>query len=180
LENSVINAGEVAAARGLVLLRAEGEGVYVDTCVGGTGVVLEGLDDVEVAALTLRETILAVELELGSDDGVLAPTVHVKSGLGEDECAGIGDKGLLVGGSTPRSRAPLDCAGTGNTTGGLKSAGHLEKAGGVDVAVVAFAGANCGGAAESVDGVGKSINGISVVEGLGTECAVEDTGSIKG
>jgi hypothetical protein len=61
----------------LVLLRAEGEGVYVDTCVGGTGVVLEGLDYVEVAALTLRETVLAVELEFGSDDGVLAPTVHV-------------------------------------------------------------------------------------------------------
>jgi hypothetical protein len=62
LEDSVINAGEVAAAGGLVLLRAEGEGVYVDASVGGTGVVLPGLDNIEVAALTLREAVLAVEL----------------------------------------------------------------------------------------------------------------------
>ena len=77
-----------------MLLRAESEGVDVDTCVGGTGVVLEGLDNVEVAALTLRETVLAVELELGSYNGVLTPAVHVEGSLGEDECASIRDKGL--------------------------------------------------------------------------------------
>jgi len=96
LEDSVINAREVAAAAGLVLFRAKGKGVYVDTSVGGTGVVLEGLDYVKVAALTLREAVLAVELELGSDDGVLTPAVHVKSSLREDEGAGIGYKGASI------------------------------------------------------------------------------------
>jgi hypothetical protein len=47
---------------------------------------------VEVAALTLRETVLAVELELGSYNGVLTPAVHVKSGLGKDEDTSIGYK----------------------------------------------------------------------------------------
>ena len=51
--------------------------------------VLEGLDNVEVGALALREAVLAVELELGSDDGVLTPAVHGEGGLGENEGAGI-------------------------------------------------------------------------------------------
>jgi hypothetical protein len=72
-----------------VLFRAQGEGVHVDTSIGAAGVVLEGLDNIEVRSLTLREAVLAVELELGSDDGVLAPTVHVEGGLGKNEGAGI-------------------------------------------------------------------------------------------
>jgi len=40
-------------------------------------VVLEGLDEVEVAALTLRETVLAVELDLGDRDGVAELRVRV-------------------------------------------------------------------------------------------------------
>jgi hypothetical protein len=77
LENGVINAGEVAAARRLVLLRAEGEGVYVDTSIGVAGVVLEGLDYIEVGSLTLREAVLAIELKLGSYYRVLTPAMHV-------------------------------------------------------------------------------------------------------
>jgi len=50
----------------------------------------------EVGTFTLRETILAVELELGSDDGVLAPAVHVEGGLGEDKGTGIGNGGAFV------------------------------------------------------------------------------------
>ena len=53
--------------------------------------VLEGLDNVKVRALALREAVLAVELELGSDDGVLAPAVHVKSSLGKHEGASVRD-----------------------------------------------------------------------------------------
>jgi hypothetical protein len=56
-------------------------------------VVLPGLDNIEVRSFAFREAILAVELELGSDDGVLAPTVHVQSGLGKNECTSIADKG---------------------------------------------------------------------------------------
>ena len=89
LEGGVVNAREIARARRLVLLRAKGERVDVDARVRGAGVRLERLDEVEVGALTLREAVLAVKLELGGDDRVLAPAVHVKSRLGEDEGARI-------------------------------------------------------------------------------------------
>ena len=62
LKGGVINAGEVARSRRLVLLRAKGEGVHVDTGIRVASVVLEGLDKVEVSTLTLREAVLAVEL----------------------------------------------------------------------------------------------------------------------
>ena len=91
LKSSVVNAREVATAAGLVLLGAQGEGVHVDAGVGGGGVVLVGLHGVEVGAFTLREAVLAVKLELGGDDGVLTPAVHIERSLGEDESAGIRD-----------------------------------------------------------------------------------------
>jgi len=78
-----------------VLLRPEGERVDVDAGVGCASVGKVRLDKVKVGSLALREAILAVELELGGDDGVLAPTVEGKSGLGEDKGAGIGDERLL-------------------------------------------------------------------------------------
>ena len=62
LKNSVVNSGEVAAARWLVLLRAYGKGVYVDTSLRAASVVLVWLDNIEVRTLTLREAVLAVEL----------------------------------------------------------------------------------------------------------------------
>lgn len=76
-----------------MLLGAQGEGVHVDARVGAAGVVLERLDLVEVGALALREAVLAVKLELGSDHGVLAPAVHVEGGLRKNEGAGIGHIG---------------------------------------------------------------------------------------
>ena len=93
LEHSVVNAREVARPGRLVLLGPQGKGVHVDASVRRTRVVLEGLDDIKVGSLTLGEAILSVELELGSDDGVLSPAVHVKGGLGEHEGAGIGETG---------------------------------------------------------------------------------------
>jgi hypothetical protein len=92
LEYGVVNAGEVARSAGLMLFWAKGKAVYVDARIWGTGVVLERLDYVEVAALTLREAVLAVELELSGYYGVLTPAVHVEGRLGEDERARIGDK----------------------------------------------------------------------------------------
>jgi hypothetical protein len=65
----VVDAGEVAGASGLVLLGLEREGVGVDAGVGGASVVLEGLDLVEVLALLLLETVLAVEHELEGGEG---------------------------------------------------------------------------------------------------------------
>jgi hypothetical protein len=56
----------------------------------------------------------------------------------------------------------------------------LEEARGIDEAVLTST-VTCGGrATEGMDSIGKSIDGISVVEGLGTECAVKDTSSIEG
>ena len=104
LKDSVVNSGEVAAARGLVFLRAESKGVYVDTSVGGASVVLVGLDNVEVGTLTLGEAVLAVELQLSSYNRVLTPAVHVKGSLGKNECSGIRDGGTNNSGfSSPLS-----------------------------------------------------------------------------
>ncbi len=55
-----------------MLLGLEAEGVDVDTCGRDVRVVLVRLDQVEVLALALTEAIVAVQLDLGSDHGVLA------------------------------------------------------------------------------------------------------------
>ena len=82
-----------------MLLGLEREGVDVDAGIGVAGVVLERLDNVEVGTLTLREAVLAVELQLGSDHWVLTPAVHVESSLSEHEGAGIGEGRTGGGGS---------------------------------------------------------------------------------
>ena len=162
-----------------MLLRAKGKAVHVDAAIGGTGVVLEGLDNVEVRTLTLREAVLAVELELGRDDGVLAPTVHVEGGLSEHEGAGIRDSG---------ARGGLRSVGEGGlglatdvpvvgSLGGVISTGHLEEARGVDEASGTL---GVLGATKGVDGVGEGIDGVRVVEGLGTERAEKHGGGVKG
>ena len=85
LEGRLVNAGEVARAAGLVLLGAQREGVHVDTRRRAAAVVLEGLHLVEVGTLTLRETVLSVELELGDLNRVLALAADtgVEDDLGE-------------------------------------------------------------------------------------------------
>ena len=204
LKSSVVNAREVATAAGLVLLGAQGKGVHVDTGVGSGGVVLVGLDGVEVGTLTLREAVLAVELELGGDDGVVAPAVEEEGGLGEDEGAGIGDAGVLkvagglhlavitrgvgttvagkVGGRVPDGVSGNATVGGGNAvppagTGHVNGTGIIEQ-----VVVDEGLGSEGGGllAAEGVDGVGKGIHGIGVVEGLGTEEVVEELTALQG
>ena len=55
-----------------MVLRLEGEGVDVDTNRRDVGVVLVGLDQVEVLALALRESVVTVELDLGDSDRVVA------------------------------------------------------------------------------------------------------------
>ena len=64
--------------------------------------VLVGLNEVKVGSFTLREAVLAVELELGGHDGVLTPAVHGEGGLGENEGAGIRNTGVHVGRSCRR------------------------------------------------------------------------------
>jgi len=68
-----------------VLLGAQGERVHVDARGRGAAVVLVRLDLVEVGTLTLREAVLAVELQLGNLHGVLALAAHTgrEDDLGE-------------------------------------------------------------------------------------------------
>ena len=137
-----------------MLFRAQSKGVHVDTAVRSTGVVLEGLDGVKVRTLTLREAILSVELQLGSDNGVLTPAVHVKGSLSKHEGAGISEGGAISGsaGSLVLNTIQLEQTAGNNSIGtrGLQSI------------------------AEGNHGVGEGINGISVVEGLGTKGLVEN------
>ena len=72
LERGLVDTREVARAAGLVLLGAEGERVNVDTRARRAAVVLVRLHLVEVRTLALRETVLAVELELTNLNRVLA------------------------------------------------------------------------------------------------------------
>lgn len=51
--------------------------------------MLEGLNLVEVRAFTFGEAVLTIELKFGCNNRVFAPTVHIKSGFGENECACI-------------------------------------------------------------------------------------------
>ena len=163
-----------------MLLRSQGERVQVDTRVRATGVVLPRLDNIEVRTLTLREAVLAVELELGRDNRVLTPAVHVQGSLGKNECSGIRDERALIVTTlvvecdvTRRGSEP--CAGSRCIS--IAGTSHLEETRGVDESV----GSRCIlGSTEGVDGVGQGIDGIGVVEGLGAERAVKDTSGIEG
>ena len=199
-----------------MFLRAKSKGVHVDTLIRASCVGLVGLDPGEVGTLTLREAVLAVELELGNDDGVLAPAVHIQGGLREHKGSGIRDGGTVVEvggankgaqGNTRGSRLLLelhvvgvvgvgrvgDCGvrkgvgttklrarvGVGRTIPvageeislDVNGAGIVEGALAVDVGVLA---GKLLRATKGVDGVGESINGVRVVEGLRAEHLEED------
>jgi len=168
LQSSIVNSGEVACSGRLVFFRSQGEGIDVDTSVGGTGMVLEGLDNVKVGAFAFREAVLAVELQLGSDNGIFTPAVHVKSSFGKNEATSIGDTGASGSRSALGSKGRASSPGGGS--GGIHSTGHLEETARHDEGIRTI---NTGITTEGMDSVGKSINGISVVEGLGTEGLVE-------
>jgi len=168
-----------------VLLGAKGEGIQVDTGIGGAGVVLPRLNEVEVGAFALREAVLTVELQLGSHDGVLTPAVHVKSGLSKNEGAGIRESGLLLGAVDTEvgtvvgagSGSPEVSSAAGGSGGDVISSSLGKETAGIDDTMDTGDRVR---AAEGVDGVGKSIHGIGVVEGLGAEQLVEQTGGIEG
>ena len=82
-----------------MFFRSQSKAVDVNALIRVAGVRLVRLDPREVGSFALREAVLSVELELGSDAGVLSPTVHVKGGLREHESAGIRNGGTLVHGS---------------------------------------------------------------------------------
>ena len=170
LEGGVVNAREIARARRLVLLRAKGERVDVDARVRGAGVRLERLDEVEVGALTLREAVLAVKLELGGDDRVLAPAVHVKSRLGEDEGARIRNRRTSITEALATSDTELAARALSveaRASCNINGTGVLEETRSVDERVGGVRGRLV--AAERHDGVRESIDGVGVIERLGAK-----------
>ena len=68
----VVNTRQVACATGLVLLGLESERVHIDAHGWDVCVVLVGLHQVEVGTLAHLESVVAVELEQGRDNGVAA------------------------------------------------------------------------------------------------------------
>ena len=78
----VVDAGEVAGTSGLVLLGLKRERVRVHTGVGGTSVVVERLDLVEVLALLLLETVLTVKHKLEGGEGTDSLLGEVDGGTG--------------------------------------------------------------------------------------------------
>ncbi len=81
-----------------MLLRLQGKRVDVDADRRDVGVVLVGLHPVEVLALTDREPIVAVELEQGRDDGVLARhTLHTGDGVARLQAGAIPPVGVVEG-----------------------------------------------------------------------------------
>ena len=143
--------------------------------------MLVGLDDVEVRAFALREAVLAVELKLGSDNGVFAPAVHVKGSLSKHKGAGIGNTGAthIVRGIREgdlSTGANLPVVGSIDL---IRSTRHGEKARGVDV-LVGTSGINLARAAIRVERGGKGIDGIRVVERLGSKSAEKHRGRVKG
>jgi hypothetical protein len=165
-----------------VLLRAKCEGVDIDTRVRGTGVVLVGLDKVEVSSLALREAVLTVKLELGGNNRVLTPAVHVKGRLSKDKSTCIRDTrvectcftkvstGVSTVGTIPECCTSSGC--TSGSTGVIESSGCIDECLGVK--------GNCLRATEGVESVGESINCISVVERLGTKNAEKVGAALEG
>jgi hypothetical protein len=88
----------------LVLFRLKSKGINVDTSGGDVGVALIGLDKVEVRTKTLGETIVTVELKLGTNNGVTTGTLGSKTGVvsttGSLVVIGEVDGGVVVGSCT--------------------------------------------------------------------------------
>jgi len=86
------------------LFRLKSKGVHVDTSGGDVGVALVGLDKIEVRAKTLGETVVTVELKLGTNDGVTTCTLGSKTGVvsttGSLVVIGKVDGGVVVGSCT--------------------------------------------------------------------------------
>ena len=138
---------------------------------------LEGLDPREVTAFTLGEAILAVKLQLGCDHGVDTPAMHVQRCLRQHKCTGVRHGGARTAGIEVRGRvrsaAPASCDGVGSGSG----TGHLEETTCVNVLVVTT---DRLGSAERVDSVGKGVNRVGVVEGLGTQHLEQSRGGDDG
>jgi hypothetical protein len=133
----VIDAREVAGTGGLVLLGLKRERVRVHTGVRATGVVVEGLDLVEVLAILLLEAVLTVENQLegveGTDTLLSEGNVGIRAGTnlkkGRTRQRG-GHEAVGVGGVTGQNRLHGNVGGVGGevpqgrSRGGVREAPH--------------------------------------------------------
>jgi len=189
LKGGIVNAGEVAAAAWLMLLGPQGKRVNVDTSVGSAGVVLVRLDEVEVSSFALREAILAVKLELSGDDGVHTPAVKGERSLGKNESAGIrytrvseGSRLIAVGSKVGLIITSAICANSlallpPVSIGDIDSTSLVKETRAVDEGASSLGNSIL--STKSMDSVGKSIDGISVVKGLSTEEPVQKLVAVK-
>ena len=125
----VVNAGEVASASGLVLLGLEREGVGVHTGVGAAGVVVVGLDLVEVLTLLGLEAVLTVEdeLEVGERTSVLLSEGSrgaILTAREEGNTGALGDGHVAVAGELNEG------VGLKDNLGGTSVLGEVPKRGG--------------------------------------------------
>ena len=95
VKGAVVDTRHVAGSTWLVLLWFEAEGVDVDTSGGHVGVVLVWLNQVKVASITLRETVVAVKLNLGGEHRVHA-AVEERSASGVNKAIPAGDTERLA------------------------------------------------------------------------------------
>jgi uncharacterized membrane protein len=166
-----------------MLFGSQSKGVNIDTSVRGASVVLVGLNEVEVSSFALREAVLSVKLELSGDNGVHAPAVKSKRSLGKNESTGVRNTRVLVRDSATdtRSKVGLIIASAARTSsiallppvniGDIDSASLVKETRAIDEGASSLG--NSIVSTKSMDSIGKSIDGISVVEGLSTEKPVE-------
>jgi hypothetical protein len=166
-----------------MLFGSQSKGVNIDTSVRGVGVVLVGLNEVEVSSFALREAVLTVKLELSSDNGVHTPAVKGERSLGKNESTGIRYTRVLVRDSAAKAGSKVwlvitsaVCANSITllppvNIGDIDSTSFIEETRAVDEGASSLG--NSIVSTESMDSVGKSINSISVVEGLSTKKSVQ-------
>lgn len=113
-----------------MLLRLKSEGVDVDTNRRGTSVVLPRLDLVKVGSLTLRESVLTVELDLGDLNRVLALALDArgKDDLGKEVVGGTLKDAVIIG---EVAGAGVDTRASGQTRVGRgtkteSNSGHVD------------------------------------------------------
>ena len=107
---SIVNAGEVASASGLVLLGFKRKRIRIDAGHGAARVVVVGLHGVEVLTGLLLEPVLTVEDKLEGLDGA-------------DSIGGGGSETLL-----DEAKRRLGCIGSGGVEGNTRGVGEGHEA----------------------------------------------------
>jgi len=108
LEGGVINSTHVTRTAGLVVLGLKGKRINIDTGGGNVGVVLVRLDQIEIRSESFLESIVSVQLEFSSNNGISTSVDGTKSSvIGEITSSGNSteiSRSQIVGVRTRTSR----------------------------------------------------------------------------